>query len=196
MAQFQGSIPATTHLPGFPVNDWIQIRNDQDTLVYRMILNGMPSYQYGPWIQDMIDPSSGLIRFTPKFEGCYFPLITCTDSRGAIGFEDFPLLIVNRGTWLNHPPFIGGAPTRPIVVKAGEEVMVGSPDFIVTDPDGDQLYASCNIGSVGQTADGGFMWTFQSNFPGTYNLEVMFYDIRGGYAIMRLFVEVVPWWSY
>ena len=196
LAQFLGREPATTHIPGFPVNDWGAIRNDQDGLTYSMTLNGLASYQYGPWVQSMIDPCSGLINFTPQFEGLYTALITSTDNRGGIGFEDFPLLIVQSGTWLNHPPFITGCPTRPVVVKAGEEVMIGSPDFIVTDPDGDQLYASTNIGSVGQTADGGFMWTFQSNFPGTYNVEVLFYDIRGGYAVMRFLMDVKPWWSY
>ena len=196
MAQFQGGTPATTHVPGWPINDWGQIRTDQDSIVYNMTLNGMPNYQYGPWIEQIIDPCSGLISWVPKFEGLYTALITGTDSRGYTGFEDFPLLVVNKGTWLNHPPFITGCPTRPVVVKAGEEVMIGSPDFIVTDPDGDQLYASWNIGSVGRTADGAFMWTFQSNFPGTYTVEVIFYDIRGGYAIMKLLLDVKPWWSY
>jgi hypothetical protein len=196
LAHLQGGVPATSHVPGWPINDWSQIRRDQDALFYRMTLDGMISYQYGPWIEDMIDPHSGLISFTPKFEGLYRVVISSTDDRGTVGMGTFRLLCVNKGTWLNHPPFITIKPNIPVVVRAGEEVIIVSPDFIVTDPDGDQMYATCNIGSVGQTADGGFMWTFQTNFPGAYMVEIIWYDIRGGYAIMRLLVEVKPWWSY
>lgn len=198
LAQFydNSGIPATSHIPGWPINDWSQIRTDQDSLTYQMTLDGMTTYQYGPWIGSIIDPHTGLISFTPQFEGRYNVVITCTDDKGAVGLEDFPLLCVSSGTWLNHPPFITGCPTKPVVVKAGEEVIISSPDFIVTDPDGDEIYASCNIGSCGQTSAGGFIWTFQTNFPGTYNLEIIFYDIRGGYAVMKLLLDVKPWWSY
>jgi len=83
-----------------------------------------------------------------------------------------------------------------MVVKAGEEVILTAPDIKIVDPDGDEVYASCNIGAVGRTADGGFMWTFQSNFPGVYRVEIIFYDIRGGYVIVRNTLVVKPWWSY
>ncbi|MGA1870027.1 MAG: hypothetical protein ACMUJM_15945 [bacterium] len=123
-------------------------------------------------------------------------VITARDPYGEIGIEDLPLYCVNTGTWFNHPPIITGCPRRPIVVKQGEEAIIGSPDFIVTDVDGEEIYTSCNIGACGQLADGSFVWTFQTEFPGIYNVEWVFYDDSGGYSVQRHTVEVVPWWSY
>jgi hypothetical protein len=193
LAQFMGRAPSTTHLPMLPGN---QIRTDMENLTFRMTLGGLPSYQYGPWIEDLIDPCSGLISFTPKFEGAFRATVTCTDDRGASSFGSFTLFSFSQGTWLNHPPIYFGNPTRPILVRAGEEVFITAPDLKVMDPDGDELYASCNIGTVGRTDDGGYLWTFHTNFPGTYNIEIIFYDIRGGYLILKKTVVVKPWWSY
>ena len=195
LAQFQGKTPATTHVPGWPINDISEIRNDQDNLTFQMTINDLPSYQYGPWTESLIDQKSGLISFTPQFEGKYRAVITCRDDQGAIGIEDFPLTIVEPGTWLNHAPIFTGCPTRPIVIRAGEEAKIATPDFIVTDVDGDQIYTSCNIGACGQTADGGFIWTFQTNYPGIYNVEWVFFDVYGGYTIQKHSVDVQPWWS-
>jgi hypothetical protein len=186
------SNPATSHKPAI----FGDIRTDQENIFYQMTLNGMPSYQYGPWIESIIDPSNGLISFTPKFEGAYDVVVTATDNRGFTGFGEITIFAVNAGTWLNHPPIITSRPTQPVTLKAGQEFILHSPKIQVEDPDGDQLYASCNIGSCGRMADGSFMWRFQSNFPGSYNVEIVFYDIRGGYAIMDFFVDVKPWWSY
>ncbi|MGA1865091.1 MAG: hypothetical protein ACMUHX_08520 [bacterium] len=191
MAQFQGGIPATSHVPMLPGNT---IRTDQDELIFRMTINGYNTYQYGPWIDTIIDPQSGLTSFTPKFEGALHTVVTCTDPYGAVAFGERPIICVSPGTWLNHPPVITASPQRPEVVRAGEELII--TEMNIQDPDGDELYTTCNIGSMGRTADGRFFWTFQSNFPGFYHVEVMFYDIRGGYAIMRIEVEVKPWWSY
>ena len=158
-------------------------------------------YQYGPFIEQWINPQNGQIKFTPQFEGPqidgkYMAVITARDPYGEVGIEDFPLYLVNTGTWYNHPPIITGCPRRPIVVKQGEEAIITGPDFTVTDVDGEEIYASCNIGACGQLADGSFMWTFQTEFPGIYNVEWTFYDDSGGYAVQRHTVEVVPWWSY
>jgi len=185
---------ATTHTPGYPLST--NFRTDMEGLVWNMTINGLPNYQYGPWIEQIINPGSGLIGWTPKFEGAYNTVITCRDARSALGFGEITIFAVNRGTWLNHPPIILGGPTQPVVIKAGEEFILHAPNFSVEDPDGDQLYASCNIGSCGRAPDDSFIWTFQTNFPGSYMVEIVFYDIRGGYAIMELFLDVKPWWSY
>jgi len=185
-------IPATTHTPA----NLGTFRTDMEDFSFRMTLNGMPAYQYGPWIEQIIAPFSGLISWTPKFEGAYDVMVTCTDSRGASAFGEITIFTVNKGTWLNHPPIILGGPAQPVVIKAGEEFYLHAPNFAVEDPDGDELYASCNIGVCGRLYDGSFTWVFQSNFPGTYLVEIIFYDIRGGYAIMEFFVDVKPWWSY
>jgi len=194
MAQLQGRLPATTHIPGWPINDWSEIRNDQDTLLYRCDLSGFPTYIYGPWIEDTFDPYTGLFELTPRFEGTNRLIVTCTDSRGATGFGDRPVLCVNQNTWLNHPPMVLAVPSEPQVARAGEEIIINQ--IRVVDPDGGQVYASCNIGSVGRTAEGSFIWTFQTNFPGQYNVEILFFDIRGGSAAIRFPIHVKPWWSF
>jgi hypothetical protein len=186
--------PATTHVPGFPITQ--QWRTDMDDLHWGMTINGLTAYQYGPWIETIIDPCTGLISWVPKFEGAYDAVITCSDARGGTAFGEITIFCVNQGTWLNHPPIILGGPTQPVVIKAGEEFILHTPNFAVEDPDGDQIYASCNIGSCGRAPDGSFMWKFQSNFPGSYIVEIIFYDIRGGYAIMEFFLDVKPWWTY
>jgi len=193
LAHLRGRIPATSHLPMLPGN---QIRTDMEQLTYRMTLNGLTAYQYGPWNQDIIDPSSGLITITPRFEGAFEAIIVCTDPYGAQAYGDFIYYTFNSGSWLNHPPTNFGDPTRPMIARAGEEIIINYPDLKVMDPDGDELFASANLGAIGRTADGGFMWSFQSNFPGTYNVEIIFYDIRGGYVIRRITLVVRPWWSY
>lgn len=183
---------ATTHMPAIAGS----FRTDLEGLFWAMTLNGLPNYQYGPWIEQTINPGSGLISWVPKFEGAYDTIVTCTDARGAVGFGNITIFAVNKGTWLNHPPIVLSRPTEPVVIKAGEEFILHHPILSVEDPDGDELYASCNIGSCGRAPDGQFQWKFQSNFPGSYLVEIVFYDIRGGYAIMQFFLDVKPWWSY
>jgi hypothetical protein len=188
------SAPATTHIPGFPLSQ--AFRTDMDDLTWGMTINGMTAYQYGPWIETIIDPCTGLISWVPKFEGAYDGVVTGSDARGGTAFGEITIFAVNQGTWLNHPPIILSRPTQPVVIKAGEEFTLHHPDLAVEDPDGDQIYASCNIGSCGRSPDGAFIWRFQSNFPGSYMVEIVFYDIRGGYSIMEFFLDVKPWWSY
>jgi len=89
LAQFKGGTPATTHLPMLPGNP---IRTDQDHLYFRMTLDGLPAYQYGPWIEDIIDPHNGFISFTMRFEGIFNAVVTCTDDRGASIWSVHPLL--------------------------------------------------------------------------------------------------------
>jgi hypothetical protein len=186
--------PATTHVPGFPISG--AFRTDMDDLNWGMTINGMTAYQYGPWIETIIDPCTGLISWVPKFEGAYNAVITCSDARGGTAFGEITIFAVNQGTWLNHPPIILARPTQPVVIKAGEEFLMHHPIIAVEDPDGDEIYASCNIGSCGRLTDGSFVWRFQSNFPGSYLVEIIFYDIRGGYAILDFFLDVKPWWTY
>jgi hypothetical protein len=184
--------PATTHRPAY----FGEFRTDMDSIFWQFTLNGLPSYQYGPWMESMINTSSGIVSFVPKFEGAYDAVMVATDNRGASSVAEFTIFCVQRGTWLNHPPIVLGDWDHPQVVKAGEELILTTTEWSVVDPDGDELYYSCNIGSCGTLADGSFVWTFQTNFPGFYTAEIVVYDIRGGYAIVTVDVEVKPWWSY
>lgn len=193
MAQFKGRTPSTSHLPWLPGNT---IRHDQDNLTFSMTLNGLPDYEYGPWTETIIDPFNGLISFTPRFEGTYQAIVNCREEHGGTAFGKFTLYCINPASWFNHPPLNYGNPTRPILHKAGEEVIITAPDLKVADPDGDQLYASCNLGAVGRIDDGGFMWTFQTDFPGLYFPEIIFYDIHGGHLKVTFSVDVLPWWTY
>jgi hypothetical protein len=188
-----GNPAATSHNPAIGVGD---IRTDMDNITWDMTLNGLTSYQYGPWMQSMIDPKNGVISFTPQFEGAYDAIVVATDNRGASSIAEFTIFSVVQGTWLNHPPIVLGDWDHPQTVVAGEEFILTTPEFCVVDPDGDEIYYSCNIGSCGQRTNGDFMWTFTTNFPGFYTAEIIAYDIRGGYAIITVDVEVKPWWSF
>ncbi|MGA1841012.1 MAG: DUF3160 domain-containing protein [bacterium] len=92
----------------------------------------------------------------------------------------------------NHAPIIIAGPTQPVVIKAGEEFILHAPEFAVEDPDGDEIYASCNIGSCGRAPDGSFMWKFQSNVPGSYQVEIIFSDQKGGTDMIEFLVNVEP----
>jgi hypothetical protein len=188
-----GNPAATSHNPAIGVG---AIRDDMDAISWDMTLNGLPSYQYGPWMQSMIDPHTGYISFTPQFEGAYDAVVVATDNRGASSIAEFTIFSVVQGTWLNHPPIVLGDWDHPQTVVAGEEFILTTPEFCVVDPDGDELYYSCNVGACGVRSNGDFMWTFTTNFPGFYTAEIIAYDIRGGYAIITVDVEVKPWWSF
>lgn len=192
LSQFEGRTPATSHLPALLGNE---IRDDQDNLIYSISVNGLPSYQYGPWSERMIDPFSGLTTLTPKFEGTLFTIITCTDNFNGISVGSRPIYTVNEGTFLNHAPLIVGAPKSPQITKAGQEFFLSFPRITAIDPDGEPVYVSCNIGSIGKTIDGRVIWTIHTSFSGLYNVELIFYDAQGAYRKLQFLVDVVPWWS-
>jgi hypothetical protein len=189
MAQFYGRSPATTHLPMLPGN---KIRTDQDKLVFHIHIEDLPYYKYGPWIDSDMDHFSGICRLTPKFEGLLHFINSCTDPFGATSISTRDIYCINPGTWYNHSPIVTSFPT-PKKIKAGEEIILNARAI---DPDGDYVYASCNIGSIGMVASGDSIWTFQTNFPGLYILEIIFFDMRGGYTSRDASIQVVPWWSY
>jgi len=153
-------------------------------------------YGIEPWDVSIIDPNSGLISFVPRREAVQDMIVTCTDSWGGTTFGDFFIFVLSRETLPNHSPIIIERPGQPVVIKACEELVLGAPDIRVEEPDGDDLYASCNIGTCGRAPDGSFIWKFQSNLPGIYLVEIVFYDIMGGYAQREFVLDVKPWWSY
>jgi hypothetical protein len=76
-------VPTTTHVPGFPISS--DFRTDMDELFWSIRLTNVPPDQYGPWVENIIDPVSGLISFNPPYEGAYDAIITCSDGQGAKG---------------------------------------------------------------------------------------------------------------
>jgi len=189
MAQFYGQSPSTTHLPLLPGN---QIRTDQDNLIFHIHIEDLPYYKFGPWIESKMEHLTGVCRLTPKFEGLLHFIHSCTDPFGATSISSRDIYCINPGTWYNHPPIVTYFPS-PKKIRAGEEIILNA---LAIDPDGDYVYASCNIGSIGMVASGDSIWTFQTNIPGNYTLEIIFFDIRGGYTSKIVSIQVVPWWSF
>ena len=71
-----------------------------------------------------------------------------------------------------------------LVIKAGQLFILGPPMLDFHDPDGDELYYSCNIGSMVLDKDDDGVprayWTFQTNLPGFYIVQITAFDQRGG----------------
>jgi hypothetical protein len=158
-------------------------------LTYQATLNGLSSYQYGPWMNQIINPITGLITLTPQFDATMTCIVTVTDPRGAQAVGHFNIFCVNPGTWLNHAPAVLEVIESPQVCRAGQRFTIS--DLRIADPDGESLYYSCNVGSVG--ANG--IWTFQSEYPGEYLVQITAYDIVGGAVTQQFVLQVMPWWS-
>ncbi len=165
-----------------------------DILTFSATINGLPSYQYGPWSFNIINPITGRISFTPFFGGEYKISVTVRDSRGMYAQDIIPLTVVNPGSWLNHNPVLVEHIQNPQVAKAGNVFLIPL-EFI--DPDGDELYYSCNIGSLAERTDGkqGAVFSFFTHFPGQYLINITAYDDRGGLTDQSFLLDVQPWWS-
>ena len=167
-------------------------------LTYHATLNGLSYNTYGPWsppwwYHEPIDPITGLITYTPTYEHTFDCTVTVHDPRGMFSVCEFTIhcKIFDKypGTWFNHPPVIINEFDSPQTIRAGEMFIADKMDF--WDPDGDKMFWSCNIGSVGDNG----VYTFQSMFPGDYLVQITAYDIRGGMATTEFVINVTPWWS-
>jgi len=78
------------HVPGFPISS--SYRTDMEKLTWGVTINGLPEYQYGPWIEQIVSPSTGLISWVSNFEGAYDTIFTCTDARSASGFGQLTIV--------------------------------------------------------------------------------------------------------
>ncbi len=163
---------------------------DMFSLTYNCTLNGLPNYQVGPFQQRIISPTGGLIAFTPYSEGALQAIITVEDPRGMYAVGAITIFCCNRGTWFNHPPIILHDLDSPQTIRAGQLFVADEMNFV--DPDGDELYWSCNIGAIGDNG----LYTFQSQYPGYYMVQITAYDIRGGAATTEFMIHVLPWWAY
>jgi len=186
-------------------------------ITYSAMIDGIPSYQYGPWQEPIIPvPNVPEIKFSPRFEGIHRIQVVAIDPRGLSAVTDFTLVVVNSGTWLNHPPILCEDIDSPQIAKAGKVFVIPVEFF---DPDGDFIYYSCNIGSVTELKEGfgitsgssigqtvgedtkgryvsGAIYTLNTYWPGRYVVEIIAYDIRGGYSIINFLLDVEPWWTY
>jgi len=181
-----------TDADSFTFSSAVQFADDLAQHTWSAVLNGLPTYAYGPWTESLINRQTGLVSFTPEFEGNYEMVVEVTDQDGAVAGAGFVIYCVNQGTWLNHPPVMLGDWDHPMIGTAGE-TMTLIFDGIV-DPDGEGLYYSCNIGSIG-VRNGVPVWEFQTSYPGNYMVEIVAYDTRGGYLVIPQEVIISPWWS-
>ncbi|MGA1868049.1 MAG: hypothetical protein ACMUJM_05815 [bacterium] len=166
-----------------------------DILTYSATIDNLPSYQYGPWNEPLINPITGVINFIPRFEGVNQIAVTVRDNRGMSAQDVFNIIIANKGTWLNHPPVFVDNIQEPQISIAGVPYTLPI-DF--QDPDGEKLYYSTNIGTVTERNDGkeGVIFHFNTNFPGLYEVHIIAYDYQGGLADAFFVLDVQPWWTY
>ena len=161
---------------------------DNDPLTFKAFLSGFPTYQYGPWVENIINPKTGLIDFTPQFEGTYTLTIIAYDDKWMWSSASWTLVCYIKGAgWLNHPPIRARKPLNPQICRAGRSYVL---PICMEDPDGDHVYYSSNIGAISE--DGVF--SFLTYFPGRYNVKITGYDNRGGIATLTFTLIVVPWW--
>ena len=140
-------------------------------------------------LKSPVSPYTGVISFTPQFEGVFECIVTVRDSRGMAAVKSFNLFCINSGTWLNHPPIAINDIESPQRCRAGEFFTLS--ELHIFDPDDGKLFYSCNIGAV---SDGG-VFTFHTHFPGEYLIQITGYDQLGGYATQEFILKVSPWWS-
>lgn len=166
---------------------------DMGLLTYKATLDGLSSYQYGPWMNSIINPITGTVSFTPQFEGALTCIVTVSDPRGMSAVGHFTIFCVNGGTaggvWYNHAPIVAKLIQSPQEVTAGRLFVL--KDLHMADPDNQPLYYSCNVGAVG--VDG--IYTFQSEFAGEYLVQITGYDPLGGAVTQQFILNVLPWWS-
>ncbi|MGA1870023.1 MAG: hypothetical protein ACMUJM_15925 [bacterium] len=169
------------------------VRSDIEELVWTASLAGYPAYSYGPFTEPLIDQKTGLVSFTPMFEGAYDMTVAVRDPKGAEAYAVFTIFCVNPSTWLNHPPVILRDWEEIPITVAGNDINLNLNKIV--DPDGERLYYSCNIGAIGYV-DGEPVWTFHTEFPGIYQVEIVAYDTNGGYVVIAETVCIGPWWTY
>jgi len=162
-------------------------------LMYTATLHGESAfYQFWPWWPPhnrQYGLRNGLITLLPVYEGSIDCIVTVRDRRGMFAMCEFSIFCQDPGKWRNHPPIILGYPDSPQTIRAGE--MFIASEMVFLDPDGDKMYWSCNVGSVGNNG----VYTFQSIYPGYYLVQITAYDIRGGAATTEFVIQVRPWWS-
>ena len=181
-----------TDADSFTFSSAVQFADDLAQHTWTAVLNGLPTYAYGPWTDSLIDRQTGLVSFTPEFEGAYEMVVEVADQDGAMAGAGFVIYCVNQGTWLNHPPVMLGDWDHPMIGTAGETLTLIFDGIV--DPDGEDLYYSCNIGSIG-VRGGNPVWEFQTMYPGNYLVEIVAYDTRGGYLVIPQEIIISPWWS-
>ncbi len=116
--------------------------------------------------------------FTYDEAGTYTVTLTVTDAQGA---TDTATFVVSVG---NEPPVIGGLTATPTAPNTGDDVEFRATN--VTDPDGDDIdHYEWNFGDSPTDVDGTDTIAHIYGTPGTYTVEVVAVDDRGGRSEAR-----------
>ncbi len=179
----------TTHAPGIPISE--DFRNDMDEIFCSIEKCIFPTSAIP---NTLIDIENYVIKWSSEFEdgycgGIYYFEVTCHDSRG--GAASSEILILSKakpGAWCGHPPIIWSEYPQQVKIGSNEEYVLY---FDVLDPDGDEVYPICNIGTIEQTSEGPFVWKYRSSaYSASYPVEIFCYDIYGTYALIDFYLDV------
>ncbi|MGA1791301.1 MAG: hypothetical protein ACMUIM_07430 [bacterium] len=90
-----GEIPEDTHMtsntPG------ITPRDDMSSLMWDLHCNDLPSYQYGPWVNNLINQDTGIMYWVPQFDGEFNMVVSCSDNRGGTAHIEAEILCIQKG---------------------------------------------------------------------------------------------------
>lgn len=151
------------------------------------------NYQWDIEGEILPDTDANIVWTAPDTTGIYKICCRTSDNYGYEHYRCIKIPVVDLSE--NNPPFVL-IEVEMCVIKAGEELILSYPEVRAVDPDGDEPYFSCNVGTIGRDINGLPIYTFKSNFPGSYVIEIMGFDIRGAYHTAEFFLDVEPSWSY
>lgn len=83
--------PATNHV--LTTNPYF--RKDMDEILWEAELQGVPPFQQGDWMEDIINPYNGVITITPEHRGRYSALIKAKDQFGGPAVQTFSIFCLH-----------------------------------------------------------------------------------------------------
>lgn len=187
--------PKTSHVPGFPISE--DFRTDMDELCRGLTLNYIDHDYCGPWVEDgptygLINPSTGLIRWSPEFKGIYEAVITCSDARGGTVFGEITIECIyppQKNTYYQTPispalylfPFLTGSP-------------LVSPGSMVYQPYGLFGHVYTHSRDVLKMM---YLPGFPLFYQGVSGIQYFFHnESRNAFNGTDLLIGDMPWWAY
>ncbi|MGA1796933.1 MAG: hypothetical protein ACMUIL_13845 [bacterium] len=203
------SEPRKAHAPGFPIS--MSYRTDMEELTWNITFNSLPEDKYGPWVEQIIQPDSGLITWAPDFECALDTIITCTDARDAIGFGQFtifcrhlPVVHYSDGM-VPYYPFTILYSLQPSGIQTRNSYLLAPPLFSLYGPQGG---FSSGTPARANRFGTGLIWPLTTHYPGLLNTlspNRAFLDTGFGFSggldssgISKSvpWGMVMPWWAF
>jgi RHS repeat-associated protein len=138
----------------------------------------------------IVEPTTGLLRWTPETSGRYRWNVVARDPAGATDIQSIDLLVFDPGT--NHPPRILGEPRSELPIDV--EYLWRIP---AEDADGDAILFQLSVGPRGMVvdSDGWLRWRPDADdltdSGGLHPVEVVASDNRGGLDRKTWSIQVV-----